>query len=184
MATAHVLLGLLARDGTQHGYGLKREHDSHLPKAKPLAFGQVYATLGRLSRDGLVIEAGQSREAGPDRTSYSLTEAGRAELAGWLGAVEKPAPHVTDALFTKVIVALLAQPDQATAREYLTAQRAAHTERLRELTAFKTAADASLGDIVAADYAIAHLDADLGWMRTTLQRLAELQVEVRELRTA
>ena len=72
MSTAHVLLGLLA-GGPRHGYDLKRSHDQRLPQAKPLAYGQVYATLGRLERDGLVAPAGHDRDGGPDRTSYRLT---------------------------------------------------------------------------------------------------------------
>ena len=68
--TAHVVLGLLA-GGPRHGYELKRAHDQRLPQAKPLAFGQVYATLARLARDGLVEPApARSRPAGrpPRRT--------------------------------------------------------------------------------------------------------------------
>ena len=53
MSTSHVLLGLLAA-GSRHGYELKRAHDARLPRARPLAFGQVYATLSRLERDGLL----------------------------------------------------------------------------------------------------------------------------------
>lgn len=47
---AQVPLGLLAI-GPQHGYELKRAHDERLPRTKPLGYGQVYATLGRLTRD-------------------------------------------------------------------------------------------------------------------------------------
>ena len=43
MSAAHVLLGLLAR-GAKHGYDLKKAYDERMPQAKPLAFGQVYAT--------------------------------------------------------------------------------------------------------------------------------------------
>jgi len=176
MSTPYVLLGLLA-GGPRHGYDLKRAHDDRMPRAKPLAFGQVYATLGRLERDGLVEESGQDRDGGPDRTSYVLTDAGRAKLDEWLAAIEPPAPFVTSALFSKVVVSLLAA-DIDRARGYLVAQRAAHTDRLRELTAAKTAPDASVGDVVAADFAIAHLDADLRWLQTTLLRVADLDREV------
>jgi DNA-binding PadR family transcriptional regulator len=176
MSTPFVLLGLLAA-GPRHGYDLKRAHDERMPRAKPLAYGQVYATLGRLERDGLVEESSQDRDGGPDRTSYTLTAKGREKLDEWLTAVEPPAPFVTSALFSKVVVSLLAA-DAERARGYLTAQRAAHTDRLRELTAAKTAADASVGDIVAADFAIAHLDADLRWLQTTLLRVADLDLEV------
>jgi DNA-binding PadR family transcriptional regulator len=176
MSTPHVLLGLLIA-GPRHGYDLKRAHDERLPQAKPLAFGQVYATLGRLERDGYVEQNGQDRDGGPDRTSYALTDLGREHLDAWLAAVEPPAPYVTSTLFSKVVVSLLAG-DAERARGYLIAQRAAHVTRMRELTAVKGRPDAGVGDVVAADYAIAHLDADLQWLQTTLQRVAELDREV------
>lgn len=176
MSTPHVLLGLLVA-GPRHGYDLKKAHDDRLPQAKPLAFGQVYATLGRLERDGFVEQSGQDRDGGPDRTSYALTEAGRGHLDEWLAKIEPPAPYVTSTLFSKVVVSLLTS-DIEHSREYLAAQRAAHLQRMRELTAVKTQPDATAGDVVAADFAIAHLDADLRWMQTTLQRVADLHREV------
>jgi DNA-binding PadR family transcriptional regulator len=176
MSTAHVLLGLLA-GGPRHGYDLKRAHDERLPQAKPLAFGQVYATLARLERDGQVVQEATDRDGGPDRTSYALTDEGRATLDGWLIAVEPPAPHLTSAIFSKVVVALIAA-DADRARDYLVAQRAAHTTRMRELTVIKTSPDVRVGDVIAADYALGHLDADLRWLQTTLTRVADLEKEV------
>ena len=176
MSTSHVLLGLLTV-GPQHGYDLKRAHDDRLPQAKPLAFGQVYATLGRLERDGLIEQAGQDRDGGPERTTYAITDAGREKLGEWLVAVEPPAPYLNSVLFAKVVVSLLAS-GAAAATDYLVAQRAAHTARMRELTAVKTTRDSTAGDVVAADYAIAHLDADLRWLQTTLLRVTDLYREV------
>ncbi|GIJ79478.1 DNA-binding transcriptional regulator, PadR family [Micromonospora phaseoli] len=161
-----------------HGYELKRAYDQRLPQVRPLAFGQVYATLGRLLRDGLVASTGPERLTGPDRTAYSLTKDGRVTLERWLGTVEPPMPYVNSALFAKVVVALLVV-DVEQARAYLIAQRQAHTDRLRELTALKTAPSATVDEVVAADYAIAHLDADLRWLRTTLERVADWHREVR-----
>ncbi|MGY4908689.1 helix-turn-helix transcriptional regulator [Micromonospora aurantiaca (nom. illeg.)] len=176
MSTQHVLLGLLAA-GPRHGYELKRAHDERLPRARPLAFGQVYATLARLHRDGLVVPAGQERDGGPDRTAYALTDDGRAALDRWLGTVEPPMPYVASTLFAKVVVALLVA-DAAQARGYLIAQRRAHTQRLRELTALKTAPGARLDEVIAADFAIAHLDADLRWLHNTLDRVVDWHREV------
>ena len=178
MSTPHVLLGLLAA-GPRHGYDLKRAHDERLPQAKPLAFGQVYATLGRLERDGFVEQSGQDRDGGPDRTSYALTQAGRAQLDDWLAKIEPPAPYVNSTLFSKVVVSLLTS-DVERSRAYLTGQRAAHIQRMRELTAVKTQPGVAAGEVVAADFAIAHLDADLRWLQTTLQRVADLHREVHQ----
>jgi DNA-binding PadR family transcriptional regulator len=177
MSTGYVLLGLLTQ-GPRHGYELKRGHDEQLPGARPLAFGQVYATLGRLERDGFVASAGTDRDGGPDRTAYQITESGREHLIAWLQTIEAPAPYVSSALFSRVMVALSAA-GQEVARDYLIRQRAAHTARLREWTAIKTATDANLGDVLAADYAIAHLDADLRWLQTTLDRVASLERPLR-----
>ena len=66
MSTGHVLLGLLV-ERPKHGYELKREHDRRLPGAKPLAYGQVYATLQRLQSrlDGVCsrIDAADAQRA-------------------------------------------------------------------------------------------------------------------------
>jgi len=178
VSTAHILLGLLVR-GPLHGYELKREHDARLPCVRPLAFGQVYATLGRLLRDGLVTPAGQDQDSGPERTSFELTDRGRAELETWLVNVEEPARYVQSTLFAKVIVALLVHRSASAARRYLAAQRASHLARMRELTAIKSDPAALLPTVVAADHAIAHLDADLRWMDSTAQRVEHLRAEVR-----
>jgi DNA-binding PadR family transcriptional regulator len=175
VSTSFVLLGLLVR-GPRHGYELKREHDARLPGTRPIAFGQVYATLGRLTRDGLIQEADQEQEAGPERTTFRLTEQGRASLVQWLSKVEEPAPFVQSTLLAKVVVALFGADNAGDARRYLAAQRAAHLERMRELT--KTKNHGTIGEVVAADYAIQHLDADLRWMQTTLERVEQLHREV------
>lgn len=164
MSTGHVLLGFLA-DRPKHGYELKKEHDHRLPGARPLAYGQVYATLQRLERDGFAEVAETLQDGGPERTVYAITDTGRAELARWLSEVEPPAPYVASPLFARVAVA------GAEADDYLVRQRAAHLARMRELTAQK--ASGVPAQVLAADYALQHLDADLRWIETALSRLKE-----------
>jgi DNA-binding PadR family transcriptional regulator len=176
MSTGHVLLGLLTH-GPRHGYQLKRGHDERFPAAKPLAYGQVYAVLQRLSRDGLVEVVDTVKEGGPERTVYAITEAGQAELTQWLHAVEPPAPYVAAALHTRVVLALLVG---GPAEDCLERQRARHLDRMRELTRRKADIGASTAEIVAADYALAHLDADLRWIEATRERLADLGLEVQK----
>jgi len=175
MSIGHILLGLLT-ERPKHGYELKREHDERLPGAKPLAYGQVYATLQRLQRDGKVAVTGTAQEAGPERTVYEITGEGAADVHRWLAETERPVPHVASPLFTRVVMALVAE---GSADGYLLRQRAAHLERMRELTASKSADGISVGELLAADYALHHLDADLRWIETARQRIGELTKEIR-----
>ncbi|MFE6283423.1 PadR family transcriptional regulator [Streptomyces sp. NPDC057877] len=174
MSTRHLLLGLLAT-GPSHGYDLKRRHDERFPQARPLAYGQVYTTLQRLVRDQLAEVDGTDSDGGPERTLYRATEAGSRELTRWAGEIAPPVPFVTNEIFAKVVVSILSGGD---AEGYLRAQRAAHMERMRELTAVKTARGADLATVLSADYALNHLDADLRWMTTTAARLITLTAEV------
>lgn len=75
VSTSHVLMGLLVA-GDRHGYDLKKEHDERFAGARPLAFGQVYATLERLEKQGHIEAVEIERVDGPDRTVYRLTGAG------------------------------------------------------------------------------------------------------------
>jgi DNA-binding PadR family transcriptional regulator len=178
MSTSHALLGLLAVGGTRHGYELKREHERRLAGVRPLAFGQMYTTLARLLRDGRIVEAAHERAGGPDRVAYQLTPAGRCELDGWLDQLEEPSPYITAQLFLRVAVALLVSPDEETARRCLAAQRERHLAEMRSLTRIKTDRAASVTQVVAADFLLNHLDADLRWIATTLQRVGQLRAEV------
>ncbi|NUO99849.1 MAG: hypothetical protein HOW59_18195 [Nonomuraea sp.] len=112
------------------------------------------------------------QENGPERTVYAITDEGRAELTRWLDDVEAPAPHVSSGLLSRVVVAT-AVGDAAAG--YLRRQRAAHLARMRELTAERAAG--SPAQALAADYALQHLDADLRWIETAMERLADLKVE-------
>ena len=146
-----------------------------MPGAKPLPYGQVYSTLQRLERDGFVAVAEVVQEGGPERTLYELTPKGAERVREWLAEVEPPRPYAGGALFARVVMALVAGGD---ARAALDRQRAAHLERMRELTRAKTAPDASAAAVLAADYALFHLDADLRWMEQAMRRLADLTEEI------
>ncbi len=176
MSLGHVLLGLLV-PGDRHGYELKRSYDSRFPAARPLASAQVYTALGKLTRDGLVEPGARERAAGPDRTAYTLTDQGRTEFGRWLEEIEPPSPFVSNPLAVKVTLAVLTSGEQA-ARSYLRRQRAAHLERMRDYTRLKTSPTASLAEVLAADYALEHLDADLRWIDNALTRATALTQEL------
>jgi DNA-binding PadR family transcriptional regulator len=173
MTVPLTLLGLLEREPS-HGYELKRDYDSFFGRGKPLSFGQVYGTLARLSRDGMAIAGPAEHGEGPERKRYAITEQGRGEVEKWLAEPAAPEPHLQSVLFAKVVLALML--DRPAAR-YLDLQRAAHLQRMRELT--EQAEEAGVLDTVLADYGLYHLEADLRWIDHTAARLDMLAQEVR-----
>jgi DNA-binding PadR family transcriptional regulator len=172
MSVPLALLGLLEREPS-HGYDLKRDYDAWFGRGRPLPFGQVYATLGRLARDGKVIAAEAEPGAGPDRKRYIITEDGVSELEAWLAEPVAPEPHLQTVLFVKVVLALMSGRP---AEEYLDTQRAAHLARMRELTELRRSS--SLVDALLADHGLFHLEADLRWIDLTASRLSALAAEV------
>lgn len=172
------LLGLLER-APSHGYDLKRDYDAYFGRGRQLPFGQVYSTLGRLARDGKVAGGDAEPGEGPDRKTYSITDAGRAELDAWLADPVEPEPHLQTILFAKVTLALmLGKP----AAEYLDRQRSSHIRRMQELTRLRR--DGALVDVLLADHALFHLEADLRWIDLTSARLTELAAVVNPERAA
>src|SRR6516225_4797692 len=133
MTVPFALLGLLEREPS-HGYELKRDYDTYFGRDKPLPFGQVYATLGRLARDGKVIAGDAEPGDGPERKRYGITDTGKDEVDAWLADPVEPEPHLQTVLFAKVTLALmLGKPAAA----YLDTQRTAHLRRMQELTELK-----------------------------------------------
>ena len=167
------LLGLLER-APSHGYDLKRDYDSYFGRDRPLRFGQVYATLGRLARDGKVVISEVAPGEGPDRKRYVITERGATEVGSWLAEPVEPEPHRQSVLFAKVVLALMLDRP---AERYLDAQRSAHLQRMRELT--ETKRTAGLVDALLADHGLFHLEADLRWIDLTAARLESLAKLVR-----
>jgi DNA-binding PadR family transcriptional regulator len=168
MSVPLTLLGLLEREPS-HGYELKRDYDTFFGRGKPLPFGQVYATLGRLTRDGKAVAGEAEPGAGPDRKRYVITELGAGEVDAWLASPVEPEPHLQTVLFAKVVLSLMLG---RSAEHYLDIQRSAHVHRMRELTEIKrtgTPADALL-----ADHGLFHLEADLRWIDLTSARLNAL----------
>jgi DNA-binding PadR family transcriptional regulator len=162
------LLGLLEREPS-HGYDLKRDYDAYFGRGKPLPFGQVYSTLARLTRDGKVVMGESEPGAGPDRKRYVITEQGATEVQAWLSEPVEPEPHLQTVLFAKVVLSLMLD---RSAEKYLDTQRAAHLQRMRELTELRRTG--SMVDALLADHGLFHLEADLRWIDLTAARLDAL----------
>ncbi|WP_327661781.1 MULTISPECIES: PadR family transcriptional regulator [unclassified Streptomyces] len=173
MSIGHTLLGLL-ESGPRHGYDLKRTFDETFGHDKPLHYGQVYSTMSRLLKNGLVEVEGIEAGDGPERKRYAITDAGVTDVRQWLATPEKPEPYLQSTLYTKVVLALLTRRD---ATELLDAQRAEHLRLMRILTDRKRKGD--LADQLICDHALFHLEADLRWLELTAARLDKLAAEVR-----
>jgi DNA-binding PadR family transcriptional regulator len=172
MSVPLTLLGLLSREPC-HGYDLKREYDTYFGRGKPLPFGQVYATLGRLARDGKVVPGEIEPGSGPDRKRYAITEAGKRDVDAWLSEPSSLEPQLQTVVFIKVVLALISG---VPAERYLDTQRAAHLQRRRELTELRRTG--GLIDALLADHGLFHLEADLRWIDITEARLPALAAAV------
>lgn len=176
MSASFALLGILGRQPS-YGYDLKRHYDTLYGKEKPLAFGQVYATLSRLLRDQkikMTTEDSAEASGGPERKLYAITKRGLEDLERWLGVPEILHPNTQAVLFTKIVSAILIDKEPNT---YLDAQRASHIEQMRELTKLRREGD--LAQALQADYDLFHLEADLRWIDVTAARLQKLKEEIR-----
>jgi DNA-binding PadR family transcriptional regulator len=168
MSITNTLLGLL-ESGPKYGYDLKRLYDARFQQDRPLHYGQVYSTLSRLLRNGLVVENGIEPGDGPDRKRYAITDAGVTNISEWLSTPENPSLFLQNALYTKVVLALLSG---RSATDILDTQRAEHLRAMRQLTTRKS--DGDLADQLICDHALFHLEADLRWLELTAARLDEL----------
>ncbi|GAA1178039.1 DNA-binding PadR family transcriptional regulator [Kitasatospora gansuensis] len=172
MSLGQILLGLLESQ-PRHGYDLKRAYDEQFGRTRSLHYGQVYSTLSRLLKSGLVEVEGVEPGDGPERKRYAITEAGVTDVGEWLARAESPEPYLQNTLYAKVVLALLTDRPAA---EVLDLQRTEHLRQMRALTRRKE--DGDLADQLICDHALFHLEADLRWLELTAARLDELRGQV------
>lgn len=130
MSIRHGLLSLLAQ-GPRHGYQLRADFDSSTGSTWPLNVGQVYTTLSRLDRDGLVRAAGEDE----GRLLYEITDRGREELRRWFATPVVHRDRPRDELVIKLAMAVAA-PGVEVPRVVQT-QRIATLRELQDLTRLK-----------------------------------------------
>jgi len=169
------LLALLG-ERPHYGYELRQEFESRTGSTWPLNIGQIYTTLDRLQRDGLVADEGADAEG---RRRWSITEAGRSEAARWLSSpVERPA-QVRDELAMKLaIAATLPAVDLAA---IIQAQREATTRTLQDLTRAKAAggdpaSPEELAWLLVVDSMIFQAEAEIRWLDHCEERIRRADV--------
>jgi DNA-binding PadR family transcriptional regulator len=155
------LLALLAKEPA-HGYELKTQLEQIFGEAYPAPnIGQIYVTLQRLERDGLVCSQDVVQTTRPNKRVYELTDAGREAVIDW---IDKPSegPRVRDEFFMKL--ALSPQAGTSDRLGLINRQRRYYLAQLRSLSELAAAADRRIPKLLI-EGAILHLQADLDWLQ-------------------
>jgi DNA-binding PadR family transcriptional regulator len=169
MSVPHALLALL-KEGPKYGLRLQNEFESRTGEVWPLNVGQVYTTLQRLERDGLVeTDDGEGERS---RKRYRITSAGAQELADWLRTPPALVPPPRDELVIKVLVAL--QIPAIDVHEILQDHRRHTIEVMQRYTQVKaTAAENDVPLALVADAELFRLEAIVRWLDAADVRLKQ-----------
>ena len=161
MSVRHAMLALLS-EGPKYGLLLREEFEARTGEVWPLNVGQVYTTLQRLERDGLVESDGEADSDGPQK-AYRITVAGAAELDTWLRTPPDLSTPPRDELVMKVLVAL--GIPGADVPEIIQAHRRYLVELMQQWTRIKEDSDpADLNAGLAIDAEIFRLDSVVRWL--------------------
>ena len=160
MSIRHAILALLS-EGPKYGLQLRQEFEARTGEVWPLNVGQVYTTLQRLERDGMVESDGDAAE-GPQK-GFRITRAGETELSAWLRTPPDLSSPPRDELVIKVLIAV--QVPDVDVHEVIQAHRRYLVQLMQEWTRLKEyAADRDLGFGLAVDAELFRLDAVVRWL--------------------
>jgi DNA-binding PadR family transcriptional regulator len=161
MSVRHALLALLS-EGPKYGLRLREEFEAGTGEVWPLNIGQVYTTLQRLERDGL-IESDDDDERDSPQKRFRITTEGEHELAAWLRTPPDMSSPPRDELVIKVLVALRVPGTDV--RDVIQAHRRYLVELMQQWTRIKDAdADRDLALGLAVDAELFRLDAVVRWL--------------------
>jgi DNA-binding PadR family transcriptional regulator len=158
MSVRNGLLALLERR-PMYGYQLRQEFEASTGSTWPLNVGQVYTTLNRLARDGLVEVDSEGDEA---QRVYAISAAGRVEVHAWFATPVRPDAPPRDELAIKL--ALAVQTPGVDVRAVIQAQRTATIRALQEYTRAREAAADDLPWLLVADSLIFAAEAEVRWL--------------------
>ncbi len=160
MSVRHALLALLS-EGPKYGLRLREEFEARTGEVWPLNVGQVYTTLQRLERDGLV-ESDDAAHDGQQKT-YRITAEGAGELASWLRTPPDLAAPPRDELVVKVLVAMRVPGTDVP--DVIQVHRRYLVELMQQWTRIKEAeAEADLSLALVVDAELFRLDSVIRWL--------------------
>ena len=164
MSVRHALLALLS-EGPKYGLQLREEFEARTGEVWPLNVGQVYTTLQRLERDGLVESDGDGEDGsqnGPQK-GFRITAAGAEELAGWLRTPPDMTSPPRDELVMKVLVAL--RVPGTNVQEVIQVHRRYLVELMQQWTRIKeNEAEDDMSLALVVDAELFRLDSVIRWL--------------------
>lgn len=168
MAVREGLLAVLSQ-GPRHGYQIKTDFESMTGGVWRLNVGQVYTTLDRLERDGMVAV-----ETSDESKTYSLTNEGRSELSRWWEPDVSDDTPPRDELMLKIISAIEYGSDHALA--VVSAHRTALTTLLQKRRARmrQQGVDVSIAAQLVDDAVLMRAESDLRWLDVCETRITAL----------
>ncbi len=172
MSVRHTLLALLS-EGPKHGLQLREEFEARTGEVWPPNVGQLYATLGRLERDGLV-ESDDTEAAGPHK-EFRITASGAGELAAWLRTLPDLASASHGQMAAKLLAALRVPGTDV--HEVVQVHRRSLMELMQQWTRIKQEkADNDLGLGLRIDAELFRLDSVIRWLDAADGRLMNAAV--------
>jgi DNA-binding PadR family transcriptional regulator len=173
MSVRHAMLALLS-EGPKYGLRLREEFEDRTGEVWPLNVGQVYTTLQRLERDGLV-ESDESAEEGPQK-AFRITADGERELDAWLRTPPDLSSPPRDELVMKVLIAV--RMPGTDPHEVIQAHRRYLVQLMQQWTRIKEdEADGSLGVALAVDAELFRLDSVVRWLDVADARLKRARAD-------
>jgi DNA-binding PadR family transcriptional regulator len=167
MSVRHALLALLS-EGPKYGLQLREEFEARTGEVWPLNVGQVYTTLSRLERDGLV-ESDGTADDGPQK-GFRITAEGQGELAAWLRTPPDLSSPPRDELVMKVLVAVRVPGTDV--HEVIQAHRRYLVQLMQRWTRIKEyEAESDLSLALVVDAELFRLDAVIRWLDAADGRL-------------
>jgi DNA-binding PadR family transcriptional regulator len=176
MSVRHALLALLS-EGPKYGLQLREEFEARTGEVWPLNVGQVYTTLQRLERDGLVesLDGDEDGDAGPQK-AYRITAPGSAELAQWLRVPPDLSSPPRDELVMKVLVAVRVPGTDV--HEVIQAHRKYLVQVMQEWTRLKEdEAQFDLAFALVVDAELFRLDSLVRWLDTAEGRFRRAETD-------
>ncbi|MDT4962434.1 MAG: hypothetical protein QOF87_2081 [Pseudonocardiales bacterium] len=175
MSVKHALLALLS-EGPKYGLQLRQEFESRTGEVWPLNVGQVYTTLQRLERDGLV-ESDDESDDGPQKV-FRMTSDGGQELQAWLHTPPDLSSPPRDELVMKVLVAF-GVPD-IDVDQVIQVHRRYAVELMQQWTRLKEGADDDeVGFALAVDAELFRLDSVVRWLDAAEARMRRASTQPR-----